>query len=49
MMTERNSVETPLELATPTNGPLPEHPASHTYSPLTGTPFKKNKIKNCEC
>lgn len=51
MIAERNSVVEATqqqELATPTSATPLEHLSGHTYTPLSGTPFKKNKIKNCE-
>ena len=52
MMAERNSMEGPQELATPTSSTSTEHPAAGASAPFTlqssGAPFKKTKIKNCE-
>lgn len=45
MITEQrgNTDQTTHELATP-----PDHLTSPAYTPLSSTPFKKTKIKNCE-
>jgi hypothetical protein len=53
MMADRNSVideaATPTTLLAPPTGVTPpDHPAGHTHTPLSGSTFKKSKIKNCK-